>query len=733
MNQAMSRQLRMRPLLLLVPLLMASAPPSRQAAASTVLPVLKTFRIEFQSPPIAGSWTRFTITAIDDENNVFTNYLGTVNVTVSGTQAGADVDPESHVFLGLGSDNGVAHFRALWLRSGPQAVNVADTLGSVNVEHRLTVLPGAATRFDLQLPQMTQAGAPVSAHVTAYDAQNNVATGFTGTIRFGTSDPMATVPGSYTFQSTDGGQKTFSPLVFRKAGPQTLTVTDTNTSNPITPVTRSTTVAAGPTKFFRIKASTRPATAGERFDVTLEATDEFGNVKPYNDAVQFSSSDARAVLPSSNLAGTGPFPVTFRTAGTQSLTVTGVNSISGQLTNFTVLPGSYFEVLLSTPNVQPVDACTPAAVQLQAVDEFGNPVPDDARVTLCGVPRQGLSVTGHTLTDANLETPGCIEGELSDSGQGRVSWSNTQSTSVVFGVVQATLRTATLTWQPGGFSPEHSSFSFPNAAETPPRLRTFSQELAVQFNPRNACGEAVDFPQGQVLSFQVQSPLFLSAQPRSEGLGRWSSTVRLPKCPDTGATALKLWPALNNEPIRLPNGEPLRTELLPNCLPPDVQLAIHSVPKDSRAMPGAQVEFKVELSNTGTNVIPAGLLYLETEALTGLEVRLDDEPLGAFSTKLELPELGPGETRTVKLQGQASVEPEPGVKLTAWYTTVGGAALTEKQALSLEWEELGADVGCACQAGSLPSQFLPWLALLAAASRSRSRLRRLARDERIDR
>jgi hypothetical protein len=195
---------------------------------------------------------------------------------------------------------------------------------------------------------------------------------------------------------------------------------------------------------------------------------------------------------------------------------------------------------------------------------------------------------------------------------------------------------------------------------------------------------------------------------------------------------LKIGPALDNEQLRLPNGELLQAELLRNCLPPDVQLALRSKPEGAKASPGAEVEFEVELSNTGTELIPGGLLWLETEALTGLEAKLEGEPLGAFSTKLNLSELSPGEKRTLRLSGLAAVQPDPPVKLTAWYTTVDGAALTEQRVLSLEWE-LGVDVGCGCQTGSLPSQLLPWLALLAAASRSRSRLRRLTRGERSDR
>ena len=104
-----------------------------------------------------------------------------------------------------------------------------------------------------------------------------------------------------------------------------------------------------------------------------------------------------------------------------------------------------------------------------------------------------------------------------------------------------------------------------------------------------------------------------------------------------------------------------------------------------------------------------------------------------MDNKLTLPALEPGATRKVRLQGQAAVQMDKPVSLTAWYTTLQGAALTEQKALSLEWGEMEVDVGQGCQTVPLSGQLLPWLALLAAASRSRSRLRRLTRGERNDR
>jgi hypothetical protein len=737
MNQAMSRQLRKRHLLLLVPLLLASAPPSLQGQAPALLPgMLSDFRVQVQTPTVAGAWAPFTVTAIDDTGGTVTNYLGTVNVTVSGTESGADVEPPLYVFLGLGQDNGVGNFRARWLTSGAHHITVTDTLGTVNREQPVAVTAAPATRLELILDASTDVGTRITATVVARDGLSNVDTGFTGTIRFNSSEPRAAPAGTYTFSSLDRGVKTFT-IAFESAGFQSLTVSDANATPTVTPDTDFIEVRAGLAKFFQITSPVKLAMAGEPVEFTVAATDAYGNPVPFDSAkrVQLTSSDGLARPVGEVAYGAGAFDITFGTAGLQTVTLSYMNgAVFGQLTGFQVLPGPFYEVKVSTPQVQPVDACAPAVVNLRAADFFGNTVPDDVPVLLCGTPGQALTIAGQTLESVQPDRAGCIRGKLPATGQAQVSWSNRDPVPVTFSVSEPTPpqpSAATITWQRGGFSPAHSPLSFPNAPDSPPLLRTFTGELRLRFDVRDACETPVELPSGKTLSFVAQSPLFLGMPALREAVGQWSTSVRLPKCPDSDA-AMKIWPALDGEPILLPGGQPRHIEVHASCLPPDVQLAIRAKP-EGKVMPGAGVEFRVEVSNTGSQLIPAGVLWLEPEGMTGLEARLDDEPLAAFETKINLAELSPGAKQTVKLLGQAAVQPDPPVKLTSWYTTVDGAALTEKQVVGLEVDELGADVGCGCQTGSLPSQLLPWLALLAAASRSRSRLRRLTRGERNDR
>jgi hypothetical protein len=728
MNQARRRPLRTCHLLLLVPLLMASAPPpASQPVPSAQALAAAGFRVHFPTSPVAGTWAPFTVTALGSDGRPLEAFLGVVTVTASGT--GADVDPDVYTYLLV--DKGVGQFKALWLNSGPQRITVVETLGPTH-EETVPVLAGPATRFELAVPTApVQAGTMVRAKVVAFDANNNVATEFTGPIQFTSTDDKAVLPLNPTFELADQGEKSFD-IVFRTEGSQTLTVLDARTPIGIPQVTQTVMVTPGPPTSLQLIPSTNTTTAGQTFDVTVRGTDESGNSFPYAGPLQFSSSDRLAFLPTGTVNGPGPFTLALKTAGVQTVTATGMNAITGQL-RMAVSPGSFYEVLMASPATQPVDTCTSAVVQLRAADRYGNTVPEAKDVILCGTPGETLDYTDHTLTDARSEAVGCISGKLSSTGEGQVSWSNSAPGSITFFVTPSIGRPLLLSWQHGGFSPEDSILSFPGATGSPPSLRTFTGELSVLFELRNACGAPVDPPSGRVLGFIAASPLLLGSTVVREDLGRWSTSVRLPKCPDNASAPLKIAPTLDGEPIPLPSGENLHAELLPNCLPSDVQLELQVKPQDAKATPGALVEFELTLSNTGDDVIPEGLLWLEAAALSGREARLDDGPFEAVDNKLTLPPLEPGATRTVKIRGQAAVQTDQPVTLTAWYSTLAGAALTEKKALSLEWDQLGADVGCGCQTGTLPSQLLPWWALLAAASRSRTRLRRLTRGERIDR
>jgi len=73
------------------------------------------------------------------------------------------------------------------------------------------------------------AGDSMSITVTAYDAYGNVATGYSGTVKF-SNDDKASLPRNYTFTAADAGVLKFQ-VTFERLGYQSLKVTDTQHSS----------------------------------------------------------------------------------------------------------------------------------------------------------------------------------------------------------------------------------------------------------------------------------------------------------------------------------------------------------------------------------------------------------------------------------------------------------------------------------------------------------------------
>jgi hypothetical protein len=71
-------------------------------------------------------------------------------------------------------------------------------------------------------------GIPFSVTVTAQDLSNATATGYTGTVHLTSSDPLASLPADFTFTAADQGTHTFTNVILKTAGAQTITATDTN-------------------------------------------------------------------------------------------------------------------------------------------------------------------------------------------------------------------------------------------------------------------------------------------------------------------------------------------------------------------------------------------------------------------------------------------------------------------------------------------------------------------------
>ena len=323
------------------------------------------------SPRMAGVMGTLTVTVRDAYGNVATGYLGTVHFTSSDITASL---PGNYAFKA--SDAGVHDFNVTLLAIGTWKVTVTDTVKSTITGYQsgIVVTAGTATHFGVSITSPYEAGMPHSVTVTALDAGGNVATGYTGTVHFGSSDSQAALPGNYTFTSSDAGvHKFLTGLILKTAGTQSVTASDLTISGSsnivVTPTVAKTLVVSG---------LSSPRIAGVADTFTVTAKDAYGNVATgYLGTVHFTSSDTHASLPGDYLftaanAGVHGFNITWRTIGTWKVTATDTvkPTITGSQSGIVVTIGAATHFGVSV--VSPYEAGMPHSVTITALDAGGN-------------------------------------------------------------------------------------------------------------------------------------------------------------------------------------------------------------------------------------------------------------------------------------------------------------------------------------------------------------------------
>jgi predicted outer membrane repeat protein len=322
----------------------------------------------------AGTAGTITVTAKTASGTVATGYLGTVAFTSSDLQA---VLPANYTFVA--ADKGVHTFSVTLKTAGSQKVTVTDSANATvtGTQSGITVTPAATSSFTLAgFPNPTTAGVGGSFTVTAVDAYGNTTTGYLGTVVFTSSDSRAVLPANYTFVAADKGVHTFS-ATFKTTGMQTITATDKTTSS-IKGTHGGITVNPAALGSFTVAGFPSPTTAGVAGTFTVTAFDTFGNVDTtYAGTVHFTSSDARAVLPTDYTFvaadnGAHPFSATFKTAGTQTITATDkATAIAATHTGITINPATIGSLVLAGfPS--PITAGVAGTFTVTAYDTLGN-------------------------------------------------------------------------------------------------------------------------------------------------------------------------------------------------------------------------------------------------------------------------------------------------------------------------------------------------------------------------
>ncbi len=186
-------------------------------------PSLDHLSITASTSETAGASFNVTVTALTASGATDPNYTGTIAFTSTDTQAGL---PGHYTFT---TNDAGSHTFAITLKTaGTQSIAATDTASATvtGTLSGLSVSPAAASQIVLSgLSSSTIIGAPQTITVTMRDPYGNLATGYTGTVQFTSTDTLAGLPASYAFQASDAGSHTFN-VTFNTAGTESVTVTD---------------------------------------------------------------------------------------------------------------------------------------------------------------------------------------------------------------------------------------------------------------------------------------------------------------------------------------------------------------------------------------------------------------------------------------------------------------------------------------------------------------------------
>jgi hypothetical protein len=331
----------------------------------------------FPSPSTAGVAGTFTVTALNPAGSTDTSYLGTVQFTSTDYQAAL---PPNYTFTA--ADGGVHTFSATLKTASTRSITATDTVTSTitGTQSGITINPAAVSTLSVYgFASPVTAGIETTFGVSAQDAFGNY-TSYLGRVHFTSSDAAANLPADYTFVTADNGIHDFT-ATFNTAGTQLLTATDTVTPT-ITGTAGGIYVNPAGTDTLSVAGFPSPSTAGVAGTFTVTALNPGGGTDTsYRGAVHFTSSDARAALPT-NYAftaadnGVHSFSATLKTAGTRWITATDnkIGTITGTLSGIIVTPAAV-SALAVTAFPTPTKAGVGHAIMVRAVDPFGNTVP----------------------------------------------------------------------------------------------------------------------------------------------------------------------------------------------------------------------------------------------------------------------------------------------------------------------------------------------------------------------
>jgi gliding motility-associated-like protein len=271
--------------------------PFDQTRTITVSPAIAGYlTIAGSAAQVAGSSQPITLTAYDAFNNLATGYTGNKLLTFSGANVSATPSTSPTVAgtaFGTGTTlsfvSGIATGSMFLYKVETASVSVTDgTINSTGHILSVVVSPALPAYLAITGTGIQVAGISQVITVTAYDAYNNVVTGYTGSVAltFSGANPALTTPtatnptvagtalGASTSLTFSAGVATGSMLLY-KVETASISVTDGTINSADHKLTVA--VTSAPAGYLVITGSGTQV-AGESQTITITAYDSFNNV-----------------------------------------------------------------------------------------------------------------------------------------------------------------------------------------------------------------------------------------------------------------------------------------------------------------------------------------------------------------------------------------------------------------------------------------------------------------------
>ncbi|QRN99607.1 lamin tail domain-containing protein [Archangium violaceum] len=383
------------------------------------------------STTVASRAISVTVKVFDAYGNAAEGYAGPVALSSNDTAAEL---PDAWSFTA--ADKGQHTFDGVVLKtSGPRTVTASAsglTPDTLNVE----VTEAPPSKLVLTgLPATMKAGDSVEITVERLDGSNQRETGYTGTVRFTSTDAKAAPLGEYTFTTADQGLKKLTVQMLT-VGTQTLRVEDK--AAPSIFATADTSVTWNTVAKLVLDAP-GSVKAGDPLRATVTALDAHDNVvKDYSGTVHFSADPADGVTVPADYAflaednGSRGFDFTLEKAVATTLTVTdAARSLSASDTVDTVSPADARTLVLAAPT-GPFTAGTAFTVDVTLKDAFGNvatgyrgtigfTASTDSKAVLPGDYTFAAADNGHKSFQVTLKTAGNQPLAVKDQTSGSLS------------------------------------------------------------------------------------------------------------------------------------------------------------------------------------------------------------------------------------------------------------------------------------------------------------------------